>query len=413
MPPETDHRKGRRSPRDPPPSVSSVSVEGEEHHHRVIGRRRRALEPEVDTGTPDEEGLPGDRPRRVLRRMIHGVLSYGVLILVLYFLLSRLTTTNWQNVLSQISWIEIVIILALGLANIVTNLPPQVLTLPGLKMRESFVTNTASSALSNTVPEGGAVATGLNFAMLRSWGFDLPSITSSYLTTGIWTNLVRYGLAAGALVIMVVRGEGGASLLWLAVVLVVGVVVAIGVLAAVLASDKFARGLGRVLGKVVNPVFRILHRAPVTDMPGEVSGFRTKLVDLVKAQWHGLTIAMVVSQLTTCLVLGVALRMQGFGEDQISWARIIFAVSAMATASIIAPTPGGLGVAEATLLWVLGAGLSDDFNPDLIIAIGLFRFATWFEPVPVGAGSYLFWRENHSWRRPVAADSPPAATAPA
>ena len=374
----------------------------DERHHGEAGRHRRALEPEVDTGAPDDEGLPSDRPTRVLRRMLSGVLSYGVLVLVLYFLITKLARANWEQVLSQISTWDVIIIVALGLANIITNLPPQVLTLPGLKMRESFVTNTASSALSNTVPEGGAVATGLNFAMLRSWGFDLPSITSSYLTTGIWTNLVRYGLAAGALTVMVVRGEGGVNLLWLAIVLVVGVAVAIGVLAAVLASDGFARRFGALLGRIVNPVFRLFHRQPVTDMAGEVSGFRTKLVDLVRTQWHALTIAMVISQLTTCLVLGVAVRLQGLGEDQVSWARIIFAVSAMATVSLIAPTPGGIGVAEATLLWVLGAGLTDDVNTDLIIAIGLFRFATWFEPVPVGAGSYLFWRKNRSWRRPSA-----------
>jgi uncharacterized membrane protein YbhN (UPF0104 family) len=379
-------------------------------HHFDTGHRRRALEPEVDTGTLDAEGLPGDRPTRVLRRMLSGVLSYGVLIAVVYFLITKLAKTNWQQVASQISVWQILIVLALGLANIITNLPPQVLTLPGLKMRESFVTNTASSALSNTVPEGGAVATGLNFAMLRSWGFDLPSITSSYLTTGIWTNLVRYGLAAAALVIMVLRGEGGVSLLWLAIALVVGVAVAIGVLTAVLASDGFARRLGGLLGRIINPVFGVFHRSPVTDMPGEVSGFRTKLVGLVRTQWHALTIAMVVSQLTTCLVLGVAVRLQGLGDDEVSWARIIFAVSAMATVSLIAPTPGGIGVAEATLLWVLGAGLTDDLNSSLLIAIGMFRLATWFEPVPVGAASYLFWRKNRSWRRPLAA---PAAASPA
>ena len=69
-------------------------------------------------------------------------------------------------------------VVVLGVVNLATNWPPIVIALPGLRIREAAVTNTASAALSNTVPEGGAVATGLNFAMLRSWGFTLADITS-------------------------------------------------------------------------------------------------------------------------------------------------------------------------------------------------------------------------------------------
>ena len=383
----------------------AASGQRQGHHHL---HHRRPLEPEVDTGTPDAEGLPADRPRGVLRRMATGVLSYGVILAVLLFAYGRLRSTDWSALAESITPAMVIVVLALGVANMITNAPPVVITLPGLRLREAFVTTTASSALSNTVPEGGAVATGLNFAMLRSWGHNLPSITSSYLTTGIWTNLVRYGLGAVALWSMVAGGERATLVVVGAVVLTVGVGVATVVLGAILGSERFARGLGRVLGRLSAPVYRLTRRTPPSDMPGEVVGFRDRLMGIVRTRWHALTLAMVVSQLTTCAVLWAAVRMQGVGADEVGLPRIVLAVVLMSTASLIVPTPGGVGVAEVTLVAVMSAGLSSDLTDPLMVAAALFRLATWAEPIPVGAVSYLFWRRNRSWRQAVTPTAAPA-----
>jgi len=93
----------------------------------------------------------------------------------------------------------------------------------------------------------------------------------------------------------------------------------------------------------------------------------------------------------------------------------VLAVSAMSTASLVAPTPGGLGVAEVTLVAVMAAGTDLASSNELLIAVSLFRLATWLLPIPVGAVSYLFWRRNTSWRRaqPGHGDPPAVAVAPA
>ena len=383
------------------------------HHLSRRHRRRQPLEPEVDTGLPDAEGLPADRPRGVLRRMATGIVTYGVLLAVLIFAFGRLRSTDWAEVASSITPAMVIVVLLLGVANMITNAPPVVITLPGLRVREAFVTTTASSALSNTVPEGGAVATGLNFAMLRSWGHNLPAITSSYLTTGIWTNLVRYGLGAVALWALVISGERGGLVVGGAAALSVGVVIATVILGAILRSEKFARRLGAVLGRLSGPFYRLAHRTPPSDMPSEVVGFRDRLVGIVRTRWLALTVAMVASQLTTIAILWAAVRMQGVSGDEVGWPRIVLAVVLMSTASLIVPTPGGVGVAEITLVAVMGAGLPSDLTDQLMIAAALFRLATWVEPIPVGAGSYLFWRRNHSWRHPVTSSPASPATAPA
>jgi uncharacterized protein (TIRG00374 family) len=352
-----------------------------------------------DSGRPDAEGLPSDRPRGVLRRILSGVLSYGVVIAVFWFLFAKLSGSgNLGESLSLITAPQVIVICILGLVNLFTNLPPLAITLDGLRLREAGVTNTASAALSNTVPEGGAIATGLNFAMLRSWGFNLDNITSSFLTTGIWTNLVRYSLLAIALLVMSATGDAPASLIAIALVVALLVGGAIVLFGLILRSERFARRLGRFTGRVVRPFLKLFRRAPIDDMDDRMIVFRDQLVAMVRTRWHALTAAMIVSQLTACFVLGVAVRMQGFSNDTVSWARIVAAFGVMSLASLVAPTPGGLGVAEVTLLAVLGAGLPDSDANGLTAAILLFRIATWLLPIPIGAVSYLYWRKSTRWR---------------
>ncbi len=349
-----------------------------------------------------EVPLPKDRPRGVLGRILSGVLSYGVVGLIIWFLVQQLTTPSQsESALESITFWQVVVIVILGLLNLLTNLPPIMVTLPGLRLREAAVTNTASAALSNTVPEGGAVATGLNFAMLRSWGFRLNAITSSFLVTGVWTNFVRYTLMAGGLVIMVLRGKGSASLLWITLLVVVLVVVAIILFGLILRSESFAKALGRFTNRLGAWSLKVLHlhRFTIPDMEEQVALFRTEMISLIRGCWWSLTLWMILSQLSACLVLGVALRMQGINEATIPWAEVVVAFGACSLASLIAPTPGGLGVVEATLLAVLSAGLPDSYRGPILAAIVLYRIATWLLPIPIGAVSYLYWRNSTKWRR--------------
>ena len=85
--------------------------------------------------------------------------------------------------------------------------------------------------------------------------------------------------------------------------------------------------------------------------------FRTQMVGLLRLCWGRLTATMVVSQLTVVLVLGICVRMQGLDESTISWAVILVAWGLVTFASLLIPTPGGLGVAEVVLVGVLGHGL--------------------------------------------------------
>jgi uncharacterized membrane protein YbhN (UPF0104 family) len=386
-----------------------------------MGASPKDLPSTEDTATGgNDDGLPYDRPRSVGSKILSGLLSYGVVVFAVWYLLSHVSTGEWSSAVGLITGWQLAVIVVLGVVNLATNWPPIVIALPGLRVREAAVTNTASAALSNTVPEGGAVATGLNFAMLRSWGFSLSDITSEVVVTGTWSQMTKYILLTISLTVVVVQGTAPPGTGWVALILGVLVVVAVVVLGWILRSHVFAVKVGAWSEGVLRWLFHLVRRTKVPDLADEVPRFRTLMVGLLRWCWLRLSVAMLVSQLTAAFVLGVACRMQGLDESTISWAMILTAFGAATFASLLVPTPGGIGVAAVVLVAVLGYGLPDSDQTAVLAAVLLYRIATFLVPIPIGFVTYLYWRRSTAWRRPV--DSrrirdgravPAAATAPA
>ena len=364
----------------------------------------------VPGGVADDPSLPDDRPRSVGRRMVSGLLSYGVVALAVYYLLTNLQSEDFTSAITLITPAMLVASVVLGLVNLATNWPPIVVTLPGLKVREAAVTNTAGAALSNTVPEGGAVATGLNYAMLRSWGFTLGDTTSEVLVTGTWSQLMKYALLALGLVAVVLQGWGPSWVVWVALGLTVLVALAIVLLTLILRSEPFAGRLGAWCDRVVGRLRRRVTRIPDPGLTEGLPLFRTQMVRLLRICWGRLTVTMLISQLTVVLVLGICVRMQGLGQATISWAVILVAWGLVTFASLLIPTPGGLGVAEVVLVGVLGHGLPASDQAAVLAAVLLYRIATFLVPIPIGLVTYLYWRQSTSWRRPVNSRGPSATS---
>ena len=347
----------------------------------------------------DDVGLPADRPRGIGRRIVSGFLSYGVVILCIWFLFRSVQGEDFTAAVALITPAQVVVACLLGVVNLATNWPPIVIALPGLRVREAAVTNTASEALSNTVPEGGAIATGLNYAMLRSWGFTLSDITSEVVVTGTWSQMTKYALLALGLVGAWSQGWGPPGLGWVALGWTALVVVAGVLLALILRSTAFAARLGRWADGLLRLATKVVTSFTPPDMEKQLPDFRALMVRLLRVCWGRLTVAMAVSQLTACLVLGISCRMQGLDESTISWAVVVLAFGAVTMASLVVPTPGGLGVAELVLTLVLGYGLPESQQAAVLAAVLLYRIATFLVPIPIGLVTYLYWRRSMAWRR--------------
>ena len=359
----------------------------------------------TDPTPEDVDALVGSPPRSLGRRLLSGLLTYGVVALALWYLVKQMRSSDdLGTALTLITPGQVALMCVLGVVNLATNWPPIVIALPGLRLREAAVTNTASSALSNTVPEGGAVATALNVAMLRSWGFTIRDITSEILVTGTWSQLTKYVLLSITLGLVVLQGTApdGAGM-W-ALLLIAVVAVAVVLLLLVLRSERFALRLGRGVDSFLTRVTSWVRHPTDTHFAEDVPRFRAGMVGLLRVRWPHLTVAMVVSLLTAGSILYIACLLQGLGGS-VTWGLAMTAYGLATFASLLVPTPGGLGVAEVVLVGVLSWAAPESASAAVLAAVLLYRLATFLVPIPIGLVTYLYWRKSTAWRADV--DSKP------
>jgi uncharacterized protein (TIRG00374 family) len=82
-------------------------------------------------------------------------------------------------------------------------------------------------------------------------------------------------------------------------------------------------------------------------------------------------------------------------EVSVVEALAVFAFARLLTA--VPFTPGGLGVVEVAMITGLAAAGGD--RALVAAAVLVYRALTYVLPIPLGLGTYVFWRRNQSWRR--------------
>ena len=98
--------------------------------------------------------------------------------------------------------------------------------LPGLRFRDGFTETQTTSAISNTVPPGGAVAIGMTFAMFGSVRVHYdPAISTAVGATGIWNLGFKFGLPIVAVVLVDLTGQSTGGAIGAALIGVLAIVV--------------------------------------------------------------------------------------------------------------------------------------------------------------------------------------------
>lgn len=335
-------------------------------------------------------------------QIIQGVISLFVVVAIFWFVLPKIADFGevWRTI-KAMTGLEIGVLAVVAAFNIWTYLPLNMSVLPGLRMGEAFVANNASTAVANTLPAGGALGVGVNFAFFRSWGFENAAITLALLVAGVLNTFVKLGLPIVALTILAVGGDASGALMTAAIVGLLILVVAVTLFAAMLKTDALARRVGDGLGACMNFGRRLIRRPPVTGSGQRAVNFRHEAVALLRKRGWYAAGATVLSHLSLYLVLVVSLRQVGVSEDEVSWAVVLaaFAFGRLLTALPI--TPGGLGVIELGYVVALSVGMDDRTTAQITAAVLVFRALTYIPPIFIGAGCYGFWQHNKSWRHPV------------
>lgn len=351
-----------------------------------------------------------DRRSTIRQRTVGAVLAVVVIAAIYGFVLPSIASYGdvWDT-LREMSRLETTSLVVLAAFNLWTYLPLLTSVLPGLRQRQAFVVNNSSTAVSNTMPGGGALGVAVTYTMYRSWGFSNQAIGLSVVASGIWNNFVKLGLPVVALALLAIAGEAEASLVaasLVGVLVLAGAIIAFGL---ILRSERLALRLGERAARVLAPMFRFGRRAAPTGWGPKAVEFRASVIRLVAGRWLRITTATIVSHITLFFVLLVAVRNVGISNTQVGWATVLAAFAFGRLVSAIPVTPGGLGVIELGYIAALSVGVGSAVETRIVAAVLLFRAVTFIPPIVLGGFTYLFWKRNVAWRRPVN-DSAPVNT---
>lgn len=357
------------------------------------------------TNAPGASGDVGSSVRgghSTRRRVITGAVSLILVVVIFAYAIPRIASYGevWSTV-SSLTPLEFWTLLAATVFNLFTYWLANMAALPGLKLGQAAVVTQTTTSIANTVPAGGAVALGVTYKLLRSWGFTGSAIALYIGVTGIWNIFTKLALPVVSIAVLALTGGGSGAYVVAALIGLLVLCVAVVMLALVLWRETFARRVGDRLGRIASWFRKLAHREPVTDGADRAASFRSDTNELVRRRWVAITLTTVLSQLALYFVLVLSLRHLGVSEQEVS-AVEIFAVYAFGRLLTALPiTPGGLGFVELGYIGGLVAAGGD--KPQVVAAVLLFRALTYGIQIPLGAFTYMVWRAKSGWRR----DEPP------
>src|SRR3954462_2012504 len=332
------------------------------------------------------------------RRLLPPALSVVLVAAVFFWFLPQFTSISaiWVSVRSM-SALQIGILVIAALWNLASYQFVMTTTMPGLTFRQAAVSTESTTAVSNTLVGGAAIALGLTYAMNSSWGFSRSRTSVSLLVSGLWNNFAKLALPVLALVLLAFSGSPTTGRLLAGVLGVAALVAAVVLLGLLLRSDQAAARIGSGAAGVVSRARRLFGAGPGTGWDRATTKFRGRTVLLLHARWQWITLATLVSHLSLFAVLLLALRFVGVSAAEVSLAEALAVYAFARLLTAIPFTPGGVGLIEVAL--ITGLAAAGGARAEGAAAVLIFRALTYVLPIPVGLATYVFWRRNHSWRR--------------
>ena len=297
----------------------------------------------------------------------------------------------WAS-LDALSWPHAMLVATAAVASMAAYWITIRAVLPWIRMRQAATVSLGSNAVANTLPAGGALAMGVSWAMLSSWGLSTSGYVLYTLVTGIWNVFALLGLPVLALVVMTTASRPDAVLISAAAVglaLLTAMACGLGLL---LRSQAFTLRVGHALQPALVIAARLARRPPPAEAAGSLSRFRDQAGALLTARGGRITAATVASHLTLWLVLLACLRAVGLSQAQVPWQTSLAAFAFVRLLTALPITPGGLGITELGLVGVLATSADHKVTVQVTAAVLLYRAVTYLPSIPLGAAACLIWR---------------------
>ena len=166
------------------------------------------------TGPDRGTAQPAIARPRPGREFVRTAVSVAIVAAIFGFALPRFA--SYGSVLSSMSamtWPQALLVGAAAAASMASAWIVICSVLPSIRLREAAVVNLGSTAVANTLPAGGALAMGVSWAMLSSWGVSTADYVLYTMVSGIWNVFARLGLPVLALLVLVTASRPGAGLI--------------------------------------------------------------------------------------------------------------------------------------------------------------------------------------------------------
>lgn len=297
---------------------------------------------------------------------------------------------GWEAALAiPRGWLIVIVVGALASILVYPLTAPA--AIPGLSYKPAFIDRQAGFAISTGVPwGGGAIAVGVQYGILSRYNVPQRRAAAAVAADAVWTYLMTFGAPALALLALFVierrTVEGQFEII--ALIAAAAFLISVIFIAIILRSEAGARRIGTLAQRLVNVMFRLVHKGP-PDLVESVVGFHDTAAEMVATRWKQLTLTNALAQFTPFIVLWGALYGTGAfdGELTVLEAFVAFSVALLLAAVPIAP--GGLGTVDAALIGLLiyfGADSGQATAADII-----WRAFAFFPQMIVGFGALLFF----------------------
>jgi len=349
------------------------------------------------TGIAEPSAVTATDPERPRRRLIRKIFRTGgsaVLVAAIFgFAVPHFASYRsvWAST-HAMTWPQVLLVAVAAAASMASTWIMICAVLPSLRLREAAVANLGSNAVANTLPAGGALAMGISWAMLSSWGVSTAQYVLYTLVSGIWNVFARLGLPILALLVLVTATRPDAGLIAAAAVGLLLLAALAAGLGLLVRSEAFAFRAGRALQYALVMVCRLVRRQASFDVPGSLLGFRRQAGALISARGWRITVATAAANLTLWLVLLACLRGVGLSQAQVPWQTSLAAFAFVRLLTVLPLTPGGIGITELGLIGILAAAAGHQATAQVTAAVLLYRAVTYLPPIPLGAIACLTWR---------------------
>jgi len=313
--------------------------------------------------------------------VLRNTISLIAVVAIFVWVIPRIASYSeiWQQLRSLDSG-YIPLLIVLGIINLTSPAGMQCACLPGLRFKKALSVDWVTTAVTNTIPGGSAIAMGMTWSMYRKQNLSKGSITRSFVVSGVFDNAFKFATPLVAALWLATERPMTAGLVQTTIIGSVMFVVLILAGGLVVGSSSMADFIGELAKKL--PFIS-------GDLSSKIKDIQKDTRSLLAKRWPRLTLWTLVGHINMYLLLLFSLRSVGVESSVLTSAAILAAFAFGRLVTVLPITPGGVGVMELGLVATLAA--VGDAEESLVVAgIFLFRFITFLIPIVLGAIANLF-----------------------